>query len=340
MKEYNECSLIEAIKQYKEYLAGNHPLAHKKKVVSKKHQYECIHFCEMFINIVRVRTDVTRLSVSKVTKYDVSNFYKWLGEKYAPKTFNKGMIALKGFFKFLIDDEEIVMRNPFSSYVSKRIVKKNILSLTSEEFKMILEAVDTANPIQELKGNITKNRFKIYLKEGLKLCLYTGLRREEVVELRWSDIYQTQNHTLFFKLHNLKVERSLDVEDIPKYVPIYPDLKDVLDELGYQYKIHTNEYILYPNRTETSRTIMDCLSKGFTHYKNAAGITRPLTLKNLRKTYLSWVNQALGRDTGKITSHSSHKILEDHYIDPIICTLIDKGAMEIRIFGNIPNSHS
>jgi site-specific recombinase XerD len=35
------------------------------------------------------------------------------------------MGALKAFFKFLIEIEEVQMKNPFASYESKKSIKKN-----------------------------------------------------------------------------------------------------------------------------------------------------------------------------------------------------------------------
>jgi hypothetical protein len=41
-----------------------------------------------------------------------------------------------------------------------------------------------------------------------------------------------------------------------KFIGINVDLEDLLIELGINEKIGTDEYILYPNRTSTAKTIM------------------------------------------------------------------------------------
>ena len=58
-----------------------------------------------------------------------------------------------------------------------------------------------------------------------------------------------------------------------------------------------------------------------------------VSFKNLRKTYLSWVNAVMNKDTGILSSHSTHEILERYYIDPTILTKIEEGALKISIFG-------
>lgn len=67
----------------------------------------------------------------------------------------------------------------------------------------------------------------------------------------------------------------------------------------------------------------------------AAGITKNISLKHLRKTYISWVNQVMGRDTKVLTSHSTDGVLKEHYLDPTITILdtIQKGMLNIKVFG-------
>jgi hypothetical protein len=78
---------------------------------------------------------------------------------------------------------------------------------------------------------------------------------------------------------------------------------------------------------------MNDLSKGFTHYKKGAGIKKNISLKSLRKTYISWVNQVMGRETGLLTSHTNNNVIEKYYLDQKILSAIETGAMKIRVFG-------
>ncbi len=79
---------------------------------------------------------------------------------------------------------------------------------------------------------------------------------------------------------------------------------ELLIKLGYNEKKTTSDFILYPERKVKSITIMNDLSKAFTHYKKEAGITKSISLKNLRKTYITWLRLDMGKDTGLLTSHS------------------------------------
>jgi len=155
-----------------------------------------------------------------------------------------------------------------------------------------------------------------------------------VVNLKWSEIFTTENGIETFVVDNLKVKRiKKNKKEYKKFFPINADFKDYLMELGWKEKLGKDEYILCPDRTETTASLMDNLSKGFTHYKVAAGIKKDISLSNLRKTYITWTNQVLGTETGLVTSHATGQILKDYYIDPKVLSAIEIAALEVRVFG-------
>ena len=91
--------------------------------------------------------------------------------------------------------------------------------------------------------------------------------------------------------------------------------------------------IFYILKEWNRRTIMDALSKAFTHYRIAAGIKRDISLSTLRKTFISWLNEAVGVETGLLTSHTTEDVLKNHYIDSQIASAINKATHNVRIFG-------
>ena len=330
----NDYSVVGAILKYNQYLRGDTEYAHIRKSLSTAYINEVISYCTMFINDLTLRHNVAEMRILDISQKDVSVFYTSLKKKYAPKTFNKCMGYVKGFFDFLINIEEVKMKNPFNNIVLLSVPKSIIETLTKEEFNAILNAVDTFNPkIKSGNNGERKNLYFPWLKQGYRLFLLTGGRREEIVNLKWSDIYVSQNGTKFLMFSNLKVERISKSTNIPKkYVPINPDLEELLVEMGMG-KMRPNDYILFPDRNCTDKIIIDRLSRSFTHFKNGAGIKKDVSLKSLRKTYISWVNQAMGKETGILTSHSTNEVLDNFYLDPTILSAIERAANEVRIFG-------
>jgi integrase len=328
-------SIGDAVVKYREYMSGESKYAHLKKNVSQGHIDESVRYCWLLVENIALRKNIKRTRPTEIDITDVSNFYSWAEEKYAPKTFNKVLIAVRAFFEFLIEIENFNMKNPFRKYVPKVATPPTIDTITEEEFNKILEAVDTFNPIQELGGKgERKNRYRDYLKDGFYLFLLTGGRREEVVDLKWSDIYTLDSGVKTFIVENLKVKRiKKNAKEYVKYFPINKDLEDYLNLMGMEENLGKDEYILYPERDISSKSIMDILSKSFTYYKEAAGITKNISLSNLRKTYISWHNQVLGVDTGLVTNSADRNVLKNHYIDPKIMSAVEKAALEVRVFG-------
>lgn len=325
----------DAVVKYREYLSGESKFAHLKKNVTQGHIDECIRYCWKFIENLSLSKNIKRTRPTDIAKEDVSKFYKWAEETYAPKTFNKCFIAVRSFFEFLIEIEEIDMKNPFRKFVPKVATPPNIDTITEEEFDRIIAAIGTADPIQKLSGKgKSKNRYRHYLKDGFYMFLLTGGRREEVVDLKWSDIYTLESGVKTFIVTNLKVTRiKKNSKDYTKYFPINKDLEDYLNFMGMEDAIGKDQYILFPGRDVSSKTIMNDLSKGFTFYKEAAGITKDISLSNLRKTYISWHNKELGIDTGLVTNSADRDVLKKHYIDPKIMTTIEIAALKVRVFG-------
>jgi integrase len=332
--ESKEYTIIGSILKYNQYLSGKYELKHLVKKVSEAHRKETIRFLKLFCNVLKDHHNFEILRVRDISSKDVSRFYESIESKYAPRTFNKCMIALKGFFRFLIEIEKIEMSNPFQVYQSKSVINNRIETISKDEFQAILNNITEEDSLIKLggKGEV-KNMYRDYLKDAFKLFLFSGLRREEVVDLRWSDIYFSGD-TYFFTIQNKKVERNQNIKgNFLKYVPINSDLLILLNELGYERFKYTGNFIICPDRTDNSLTIMNNISKGFTFYKNKAGITKDISLKHLRKTYISWVNQVMGISTGVLTSHSTEAVLNEHYLDPTILNTIQKGVLEIKVFG-------
>jgi integrase len=328
-------SIRDAIVKYREYMEGKSKYAHLKKNMSQEHIDECIRFCWFFVENVALTKNINRTRPSDIKIGDVSNFYTWADRQFGDKYFNKCFIAVRAFFEFLIDIENIEIKNPFRKFVPKSSKSSIIETITEEEFKRILDAVDTIDPIVKLGGEgKIENRYKPFLKDGFKLFLLTGGRREEVVTLKWSDIYSTPQGVKLFIIDNLKVKRiKKDNKERKKYIGINADLEDFLIELGMNEKIGKDEYILLPKRDRSTKTMMNDLSRGFSHYKEGAGIKKDISLSNLRKTYLTWHHQVLGDDTGLVSSHSTTQVLEKYYLDPKVLTAVEISALKVRVFG-------
>jgi integrase len=331
-------TLVTAILKYDQYLGGRHELVHLRKVVSDAHRKETIRFCTYFCDSVKTTDNVLKLPLSEINQHHVAAFYGWAEKNYAPTTFNKIMAALKGFFDFMITVEKMKVENPFGVYVTKQVGQRLIQTLTKDEFERILDAVDTSDPIAYMGKGVKKNMYYPYLKDAFKIFLLTGGRREDVIELKWSDLMISMQKVHFFQVANVKVEKqkqskNLHTATAPKFFAVNADLFEILLALGYNENRGQDRYVIHPERTVKTQTIMDRMSKSFTHYRKAAGITKEVSLDELRKTYLTWMNVIMNKDTRILSSHANSEVLDKHYLDPTVISAVEKAALEFRIFG-------
>jgi len=331
-------TLPSAILKYYQYLSGSHELAHLQKNVSPGYRDECIRYCRYFVKIVSGRSDVKSFDVADTSDVDVANFYTWADNNYAAKTFNKMLNELKAFYNFLIKVEKIKMDNPFETYHTKQVELSTIKSLSKSEFNQIIEAIEQGPKLKMDSKGGHKNMYWPQLKEAFKLFLLTGGRREEVLSLRWSQLQDYDDGLRFFVIDNLKVNRTNKSKNSnrnakKRMIAVNQDLMELLLELGYADKKNTNDFIIYPERTCTVKTLMDRISKSFTHYKEVAGINSEISLKNLRKTYITWLRVVMDGQTGVLSSHASDEILERHYIDPTILSAVEKAVIGLKVFG-------
>lgn len=330
----NDYSLADAVIRYSQYLNGESSYAHLKKEVSVGHKKELLRYCRYFSQSVHKSKDITKFRVKDVARDEVSCFYVWAEKKFMEKTLKKCMSTLKGFFEFLIDIEEIDMRNPFRTYVVKSSAGSVIETVTKQEFEELLQAIDTANPMLQLGGKgEKKDMYRPYLKHAYKLFLLTGCRREELVVLKWSDIYAFDETVKFLYIDNIKVQRIKNRKNVLRPIPITEQLMELLIEMGYNEKYMPKGYILCPKRDMSVPSMMDFLSKSFTHYWKSTKNSKECSLKNLRKTHFTWVNKVMGDETKILSSHSSSEVLQKFYLDPKLSPVITKGAGLIKIFG-------
>jgi len=88
-----------------------------------------------------------------------------------------------------------------------------------------------------------------------------------------------------------------------------------LNELGWREKVGSSDYILAPEIQENRLSTMSpALTKAFTHYWGMLGSQKQVTLKSLRKLYISQISQVTTNPRA-VTGHSTEKIMYDHYYD-------------------------
>jgi integrase len=168
------------------------------------------------------------------------------------------------------------------------------------------------------------------MKTAFTFALETGLRREEFMCLKYSDLIENdKGEIVCLQVENYKVNRiSHNEEDNIKeykYVPLSINLMELIYSLGFEEKRGSDKFIIAENEKANRKTLYEFISKSFSHFWSKTGIELDLKLKNLRKTYLTAVAKHFGDKANIISNHSGLEVMKKHYINNLEIVSNSKG---------------
>lgn len=313
--------LIECMAMYIGYLNNEGVVEHKVKVRTEKHIKEVEYYFEKFCRcLLKHNIDHTLFKTNQLNDRIVALFHNYLLEdmNYANKTYNKIIALFRQFFNWLNENRGYELRNPFKEVIRRKVIlNKEVLSM--DEFEKLISIINENNGYQVYPSGERKNRFKPWLINAFQLALETGLRREEFMLLKFSDIdYDKSGLPQFLKIENFKVNRQKGLDSKvgeKKYVPITKSLQILLIDLGYDEYKDSDRFLLGGNEKSSRATLIDFVSKAFTHFWKQTGFEKKVQLKSLRKTYLTALVEHFGDKAPIISNHSGIAVLKKHYVN-------------------------
>jgi site-specific recombinase XerD len=201
--------------------------------------------------------------------------------------------ALKGFFRFLVENETID-RNPAA--VLRTPKKREALPdvLDRRELGRLLGAVERTDVWQrDFPGKRERDRLL------LALFAYAGLRRSELLGLDWDDVDLERR---LLRIRKAKGGRQ-------RVVPIHPGLEPLI--VSYlQFRISDPEQALFVG-VQGKRLSPTIMTQTFLRYARAAGVTerKRVTPHTLRHVFASELLRA-GANLRQIQELLGHKHLD------------------------------
>jgi len=138
---------------------------------------------------------------------------------------------------------------------SNRPVRPVVETITRDEYEALLKAIDKDSPVQLLSTGEKKYHHYPWLKFAIQLGLLTGRRRDEIINIKFSDIKTDAKGNLIYiesedyKVNRIKVNQSESSKKLI-YIPITRSLKKLIIENGYKKYKDTDTYLLAPEKTE------------------------------------------------------------------------------------------
>lgn len=252
------------------------------------------------------RTDLSRIRIFEkflkekgiqkledITQELVEEFKSVTLQRSSAATFNRYLEMIKAMLNKAVAWRHL-KENPLEDFKKMKITNaRQVRFFTSEEISAIL---DKATP---------------FMEKAIKILLYTGMRRSELVYLTWDDID--------FRNKLITVQSKPEVgfhpkSHRPRSIPIHPELEQLLLDLPQRGK-----YVLDNGKNEPAHC-RDYCSDRFARILKETGI-RNAKLHTLRHTFASnlvmagvdlrTVQELLGHSTVKMTERYAH-LSPDH----------------------------
>lgn len=223
----------DVIKRYLSWCKNERGLSENTIIAYKTHLNLINKYLEDNKDLVNISTLDLRLLLNKIA------------ENTTNKTRNYTLSVIKNFYKYLIDIEELIDKNP--------VLKNPVIKEESKERRSL-----STTQINDILHVIKK--YGYYRDEVLfKFMIQTGLRVSEVVNLMNEDV---DIHSGFIRVKSGKGNKE-------RYVPIVNTLKDVLIEYNEYKSLNniTTDYYFYNlrNKQKITRTNILILLKKYAH---------------------------------------------------------------------------
>jgi integrase len=329
--------LVHFMAKYLRMLDGEGP-AHRSRKRSKAYIYEVQRAFHLFTKCLKKNGyDPSTFSMEMISDDIAGMWYSFLKEEeYSGRTFNKYYGYMTSMTKWCIEKGNCNIKNWFEG-ADRQPVRSNPESITQEEFTALIDQIKPENSLYKYSYKstvINRNMYHPFLAPAFKFLLHSGRRREEVINLKFSDVIEDGNGLVAIRTEDRKVNniRGNIAKESKKieYIPATQDICDLLLEAGYDKYKGTDKYIIAPElNIERDKLFADTLSKSFNFYYKQLDTGRTLGLKSCRKAYLTRLKIYLMGNVSRYSGHSNEHVIETHYLDKLE---IAKALKGFRVF--------
>lgn len=257
----------------------------------------------------------------------IEKFKQWMHSKrYATSTITTYSEALKSFLVFyrekpiteitnedvIIYNNEYILKNKLSeSYQNQTVNAIKLFFQTIRETKMMIDKIHRPKRAKVLPNVLSKEEVKSILeahsnlkhKTMLSMIYSCGLRRSELLNLKFSDIDSKRNIVL---LKNAKGKKD-------RIAPLSPKILAMLREYYIEYK---PKIWLFEGQNAGEQYSEQSLQSVLKQTLKKAGNTKPVTLHWLRHSHathllesgtdLRYIQELLGHSSSKTTEIYTH----------------------------------
>ena len=261
-----DCPRIMKLQDLKEKILRYANLNHKKGTIG------------LFkISFMRLIACIGNKPIRVIAPLDIEQFKEYLIRDVCKVTANDYLRSLKTAFNIGIR-LNLVKTNPFKECKMFRIPQVRPTYLRKEEFALFLHS-------------ITERRFGLLVL----FAAMTGMRRGEIVNLRWVDIDMNARLIYIQNSENFTVKAMRS-----RTIPMSQDVFNLLQNISKQAEYVFNDVEGKPYKAGT-------VTKKFKRLARNCGLSEKIHLHSLRHSYASWLVQSeiSLAEIQKLLGHSS-----------------------------------
>ncbi|HPN32580.1 MAG TPA: tyrosine-type recombinase/integrase [bacterium] len=266
----DENLLCEFIETYKNYKFPSVSAGSQKKIKAN---------LQIFLDYIK-KSFSEKIKVTGITPKILIDFINEQNKIFAPQTINNRIVYIRELFKFAVD-MQIITENPV---IVKFVKEKKILPdyYSKEEIEKMITAA--------------KGKMNYYVI--INLLLYTGMRKQEMENLKWVHIDFEKNIITIFSSKDFKTKTSRSNRNIPLNL----NLKNIL--LDWKNKeLKKSEYVIHTAEGNKDMRVYEKIK----YFLLKLGITGDL--HKFRHTFASHlINSGVGLyEVSKLLGHTDIK---------------------------------
>ena len=223
-------------------------------------------------------------------------------EEISSTTQHKRFRHISAFLSWCVNNE-LLTRNPLDTENTPRREDRLPKTMYRSDLEAICEAV-RQDYTEKRKKNLCDEGEVIWRADAFRFAFYTGLRGSELARLKWEHIDADRRLIYILKQKNGKQQT----------LPLHQEAAGLLEEIP---EGKSTSFIFGGPGTRDSSRNQDCfrnnLSRKFRHYKNEAGIERPISLHSLRHGFCTALAEA-GKSAATIKELARHASIETSMI--------------------------
>lgn len=224
--------------------------------------------------------------IKQIQKKHIENYIRHRSNIVHNITINREIQLLKCFFDQCIEWGYTTL-NPLDNISKFKIEKNEPEILTNEEQNKLLKTCDS------------------YIKLAIEVALYTGMRKSEILNLRWEDInFDKRNITV--RCNEGFLTKSKEFRQIPINEKLFNSL--------IEYRENKQNGFIFVSKDSSKGFIWD-FKKPFKNALKQAGIERNLRFHDLRHTFISNLIMK-GIDiltVSRLAGHKSTRMIDQVY---------------------------